>query len=332
MENKSDIQLQFFQRVHDQLPDHISMVEEIADILEISNDSAYRRIRGEKPLSLQEVQRLAITFNISLDDITGGNSSTITFRTNLLDGERYSFTEWLKQLLQFTIEAGKSGPTDAIFILNELNIFNIIQFPVICAFKLFFWQKSNLDFTDFRDAKFSAGEINEEVLLISNEITDRFLKINTIEFTTQECLNSFLKQVTYYSEAGYFSTRNDALVLCQKLHELLDHQQKQAELGYKFLFGHSPSGREGNLQLFHNDIILADNTIIIKSGESGAIFITSNAINLMYTYNRAFFDYNYRWGMNLLKKSVPISGTAEKERNRFFRFLHEQVDSTADRL
>jgi len=332
MENKSDIQLQLFQRIHDQLPDHLSMVDEIADILEISNDSAYRRIRGEKPLSLQEVQKLASSYNISIDDITGSHTGTVTFRTNLLDGERYSFTEWLKQLLQFTIEAGKSGPTEAIFILNELNIFNIIQFPVICAFKLFFWQKSNLDFTDFRDAKFSIAEINEEVLLISKEITERFLKINTIEFTTQECLNSFLKQVTYYSESGYFSTRNDVLVLCQKLHELLNHQQKQAELGYKFLFGHPPSGREGNLQLFHNDIILADNTIIIKSGESGAIFITSNAINLMYTYNRAFFDYNYRWGMNLLKKSVPISGTAEKERNRFFRFLHEQVDRTADRI
>ena len=48
MENQGDIQLVLFQKIRDQLSDHVSMVDEIADILGISNDSAYRRIRGEK--------------------------------------------------------------------------------------------------------------------------------------------------------------------------------------------------------------------------------------------------------------------------------------------
>jgi len=332
MENEADIQLKIFQRIRDQLPVHVSLVDEIADVLELSNDSSYRRIRGEKSLSIYEVQKLSRHFNFSVDDLSGGRFDAITFKTSFLDGENYSFQDWLGNLLQFTPETSSTEEAEVIFILNELSIFHLIQFPEVCAFKLFFWQKSNLDFTDFREARFSIGDLDQEILSISKEITDKFVKVNTIEFTTEECLNSYLKQVLYYSEAGYFSSRNDALQLCEKLNELVNHQQKQAELGFKFPYGQAPVGKEGNFRLYHNDIILADNTIIVNAGEMKSTFLTSNAINLMQTNNRAFYEYNYSWGMNLLSKSVPISGTAEKERNKFFLKLREQINKVAEQL
>ena len=47
-----------FQQIRDKLPPHISLVDEMEDLLEISQDSAYRRIRGEKELSFGEMQKL----------------------------------------------------------------------------------------------------------------------------------------------------------------------------------------------------------------------------------------------------------------------------------
>ncbi len=331
-QEKDDIQLQLFDRLRDQLPDHVSMVDEIADILEISNDSAYRRIRGEKPISLHEVQKLAQHFSLSVDDMVGSRGDTITFKAKLLDAEEYSFTSWLETLMRFTSETEKAEEVEVIFILNELNIFHIIQFPEICAFKLFFWQKSNLDFEAFRDSRFKTDFCGGEILKMAQVITEKYVKIDTIEFTTQENLNSFLKQVLYYSEAGYFESRDEAIKLCEVLHELVSHQQKQAELGFKFPYGKPAVGKENNFRLYHNDIVLADNTTIIKTKDFGTTFITSNAINLMQTHNQAFFEYNYKWGMNLLSKSVPISGTAEKERNRFFRNLHDQIDRVIEKI
>ena len=332
MENETDIQMQLFQKVSDQIPNHVSLVDEIAELLEISNDSAYRRIRGEKALSLYEVQRLCQRFNFSVDDLAGSNIQTITFKTDLLNEQSYSFQDWLKNLLSLTINTNKSDQAEVIFILNELNIFHMLQVPEVCAFKLFFWQKSNLDFPHYRNMCFSMDGIKDEFINLSPEIIDHYVKINTIELTTEECLNSYLKQIMYYSEAGYFNSRDDALKLCEKLLELVNHQQRQAELGFKFPYGKHPVGENGNFQLYHNEIILADNTILIKSGETQTSFITSNAINLMQTHNKAFFEYNYNWGRNLLSKSILISGTAEKERNKFFLKLREQISRVADKL
>jgi hypothetical protein len=332
MEYQEDIQIRLIRMIRDQLPDHVSMVDEIADLLEISNDSAYRRIRGEKPLSLQEVQKLAGTYQISLDDLIGNPSNSVTFRTNFLEEGSYSFVDWLKSVLEFTLGASQAEEAEAIFILNELSIFHLCQIPEVCAFKLFFWKKSNLDFPGYRELKFKVDDLEEEVVKLSEEITRHYVRINTTEFTTEESLNSFLKQLLYYSEAGYFSSKEDALVLCNKLHELVDHQQKQAALGYKFPYGKSPAGVEGNFQLYHNDLILVDNTILVKAGDISATYLTSNAINLLQSHDRAFFEYNYAWGRNLLSKSVPISGTAEKERNRFFRILHGKIDAVKNQL
>ena len=74
MENQVDIQMQLFHKIRDQLPDHVSLVDDIAELLEISNDSAYRRIRGEKQLSLQEVKKLCQHYRFSIDDLAGNSS------------------------------------------------------------------------------------------------------------------------------------------------------------------------------------------------------------------------------------------------------------------
>ena len=52
-------QILFFNHIKTKIPPYLSFVDEVAEDLSISNDSAYRRIRGEKPLSLEEAQVLS---------------------------------------------------------------------------------------------------------------------------------------------------------------------------------------------------------------------------------------------------------------------------------
>ena len=59
------------------------MVDEVADILCISNDSAYRRIRREKPISLEEIQKLSLHYKISLDQFMHLQSDSFIFTGHL---------------------------------------------------------------------------------------------------------------------------------------------------------------------------------------------------------------------------------------------------------
>ena len=65
------------------LPTHITMVDAVSDILHVSSDSAYRRIRGETPLVLGEVRQLCNHFNLSLDQLLNVKTGSVLFQDNI---------------------------------------------------------------------------------------------------------------------------------------------------------------------------------------------------------------------------------------------------------
>ena len=75
----NELQKLLFQQIKSKLPANISFAEEISDVLNISTDSAYRRIRGEKTVSFEELQKLCIKFHLSLDQMLHTNSNATLF-------------------------------------------------------------------------------------------------------------------------------------------------------------------------------------------------------------------------------------------------------------
>ena len=80
-------QVLLFQHIKASLPSHVSMVDKIADVLHISNDSAYRRIRGEKEISLTELKSLSEHFKISIDQVLNLKNEMVVFRAPEINEE-----------------------------------------------------------------------------------------------------------------------------------------------------------------------------------------------------------------------------------------------------
>ncbi len=96
--NPIELQVSFFKKIKEKLPSHISFPDAISDYLNISNDSAYRRIRGEKALTLDEIEILVSKTNISLDQFfkVNATSNEISFTGRLIDHEIFDFEDYLK--------------------------------------------------------------------------------------------------------------------------------------------------------------------------------------------------------------------------------------------
>ncbi len=65
--NTEEIQQQLFGEIKRKIGENGSAADEIAGLLGISSDSAYRRMRGEKNISLDELYTLCSHYKISLD-------------------------------------------------------------------------------------------------------------------------------------------------------------------------------------------------------------------------------------------------------------------------
>ena len=65
----NELQLEFFNYLKSTLPAQVSLADQLCDLLDISSDSAYRRLRGEKIITLLELKRICEHYHLSLDQI-----------------------------------------------------------------------------------------------------------------------------------------------------------------------------------------------------------------------------------------------------------------------
>ncbi len=93
------VQQVFFQHIKSNLADHISLVDEVAEILNISNDSAYRRIRGEKPLTFEEINILCSHYRVSMDQLFHLKNDSYLFNGPLANNENFGIESYLEYLL-----------------------------------------------------------------------------------------------------------------------------------------------------------------------------------------------------------------------------------------
>ena len=220
-----------FQRIREKLPPGESLVDVVAGLLFISSDSAYRRIRGETGLVLEEAAILCEHFSISLDSLLGSGSNTITFQYKSLSNADYSFESYLSDILQ-NLKRAASG--EIIYLTKDIPLFYNFLYKPLFAFRYFFWMKSILQHPDFKKKKFSFDLLPSHIEALGNEIAEAYCKIPSIEIWNTECINSSISQVEYYRDADYFESAKDIILIYQSMATLLDHLKKQDEYGAKF--------------------------------------------------------------------------------------------------
>ncbi|HEY4206657.1 MAG TPA: helix-turn-helix domain-containing protein [Puia sp.] len=132
-----NVQVSFFQHIKALLPPHLSLVDEIAELLNLSNDSAYRRLRGEKPLSFDELQKICGHFKISLDQFFHLQSNSIVFTGQVAGQGAFDYEQYLLDILR-NVQLMNSFPSKEMYYLNkDVPIFHYFLFPEMVAFKSF---------------------------------------------------------------------------------------------------------------------------------------------------------------------------------------------------
>ena len=318
-------QVLFFQQIKSLLPPHISVVDEIAKVLDISTDSAYRRIRGEKPLSFEDMQKLGVIYKVSFDQFLHLQTNGFIFTGNLGYTSGDFVVEYLNNMLQqFEFMRGFDHK-HIYFLPNDIPPFAYFQIPELAAFTFFYYKKSLLHFEDMKDMKFSVKDLSEEHVKLGIKVQASFNHIPSTEIWSIDTINSILRHILFYSDTNVFESKEDIICLYDKLGELINHLEKQAEHGLKFNYGQSPGKDAAAYRMYYNDLITGDNCVLAEIGDKKVTYINHNLINFMYTRDEAFNNYTFNTFKNAIWKSTQISLVGEKGRARFFDGLRRKI-------
>ena len=186
--------------------------------------------------------------------------------------------------------------------------------------------KSILFYDDWRSKKFSVNDDYSKYQPIWKEISNTFATIPGTEIWNIEDVTSTIRQIEFYHATGVFKSHDDTICIFDKLIELIDHIEMQAEYGVKLQRNQQPSSNlKATYNMFINELISGDNMQIVQLGDKYLTYLNHSILNYMSTTNVKFNAYMKRTMDVIAQKSTPISTVNEKERLKFFNELRALV-------
>lgn len=323
------IQELLFQRIREKLPPLASLADMVSELLFVSGDSAYRRIRGETPLVLEEASVLCRHFGISLDQLLSVSTRSVVFQPVMVDSGHYTFEQFLDGIHQSLQHIASFDEKQVIYMAKDLPIFHFFAFRTLFAFRYFFWMKSILQHPDFIGLAFSLDYLPSHIEKLGTGIVQLYNTIPSVEIWNTECVNSLIAQVEYYREAGYFRSDDDVEAIYEALRATIDHIANQAAAGSKFMPEEAAAFKKDNFTFYYNRVVLGDNTVLVSLNGKKSLYLNYDVLNYMVTQDEAFCNTTYQKLQTLMRRATLLSKVSERHRHIFFNILQRKIPSRA---
>lgn len=326
METKQ-LQQELFRHLKENLPPHLSLADELGHLLSLSADSVYRRIRGEKPVTLDELKRICDHYQLSLDQLLHLQNDSVLFQAPGISNGAMPFITHMQGMLQQFKYFNSFKQREIYYLCKDAPFWYFYLFPAMASFKTFFWSKTINNEAAFADKSFSLKEHPfEEHFALGKQILEEHSRMDTIELWNLESIHSSINQVAYYRDAGIFNSREDLIAVVDSFIQMLDHLQAQAVKGVKFMPGASDVAHRGRIQFYVNELILGNNTILLRLDGQQLSMITYSVFSYLITKDERFAARSFDTFNTLLSRSTLVSQSGEKDRNRFFNVLRDKVN------
>lgn len=312
-------------RVREAAPANVSFVDELADLLRVSNDSAYRRMRCETLLSIDEISMICEHFKVPFETGSQANAQSVKFNYFNLSNKEENFKKWLSGLRDNVKQIAGAKDGEILYAADDVPVWHHFTNDEFICFKIFYWMKSIVNEPKYADKKFDPSLVEKELVEIAKDLLAHYDRTISAEIWTEDTLNSTLKQIEYFWESGYFQDKEQALRMCDFVTEELDILQRKAERSSK-LRQENESGTE-DFKLYRSEVMIGNNSVLVTVGNNKVVYLSNNTFNMMSTTTPDFIEENEAWLKNLVRKSILISGVSEKQRNQFFRILHNKVQA-----
>lgn len=333
MEDPKEIKLQvkFLNLIKRKTDPGSSLVYELAELMGISTDSVYRRLRGETDLSFEEIMLLSKHYHISMDMLEEASPGLVAFQYSMLDHPANFRMHWVamhNDLLSIQAAAKK----EIIYAAIDIPIFHHFRYPALMNFKMFYWQREVINDPELWDKKFNEDLVDQAIKEIASGIYKTYAAIPSAEIWTEDTMNSTVKQIKFYHESGLFERTEDAIRIIDELLSELDYIEKQVEYGRKSGFSGETSADQGSYAFYVSDIEIGSNTVLTRRDAIDAIYMGFQTFNTIITTHNRFCADTEVWLRNLMKKSTLVSGVSQKQRYQFFQSQRNKINKVRETI
>lgn len=323
------MQEQFIRQIQAHIPANHSIIDDVAAVLNISYDAAYRRINNRTSLSLEEGVALAKHYKISLNKLYEvGNQNTIMAEKSSPirsadDLEAY-FTNSYKSIEPLT----KLKSASIIYSAKDIPIFYTLTNSILTKYKFYVWLKFLNEDGSMERMTFEAflEFIPSSLLNSALELSQMYSYINVVEFWNDNTVNGTLQQILYYFDSNLLS-KTMALQVCEDLKKVVDHVEEQA---IKQVITNSKNN--ASYDLYKSDLLTMSNTVMVKTQHSKLFFTPFTVLSYFRISHPSTCEEMHNFFKKQMKNSKLLINSGEKDRSQFFNRMRQKIQTVINRI
>ncbi|NVK26472.1 MAG: hypothetical protein HWE14_00440 [Flavobacteriia bacterium] len=321
-ENGDSIQDTFLNQIKSVLPPNVSLATELSDTLDISMDSAYRRVRGETPITLEESYILSEKYNVSLGGLTKEAIGMVSFGYTPISADIEGMERYFQRLLDNLRIISKIPGASIKYCSQDIPIFHNVKAGMLTKFKVFYWMRSIMGVGELMTEKLDENIVPAHIIELCDKVFAEYCKVDCQELWSHSTIHSTLRQVQYYWESGLFANPDVGFAIIDDLRALVKQIEDFAARGYK-----RGQGEPGKYDLYISEIELTTNAATVDLIERKAVFLGHHTFNMLETTHEGYADQTDKWFVNMVGKATLISSVGEKSRFQFFKDAHKKIDA-----
>lgn len=323
------MQEQFIKYLKAKSKDSTSFADEIASILDIGYDAAYRRINLKTSLTLDESVKLARHYNVSLNKLFEvGNTNSIVTEISQKPVNEQALEYWFKETLNNAIPLTKMKNAEIIWSGKDISLFRSLNDSYLTRYKMYVWlkdlnvemAKSKITFDEW------VNTIPESLLKSAIDLGNIYKHINIIELWNDNTINGTLQQVLYYFEAGLVS-KEIALKICDDLHEIVNNIEKET-------IHQSINDLENDkyFRLYKHDLHTLTNAVMLITPYQKAFFYPFTVLSYFKVEHKDTCDMMHEFLQKQMSNSKLLATSGERDRTIFFKTIHQKISIAKERI
>ena len=320
------LQDKLFEDVLTKFPKKSQAVDVLTELFGVGKDAVYRRLRGDTLLAPDELSALAKKFNLSLDGYVFEDANTVFCSFNPFNKEIKNVSDYLEGIHKLMGKVQHLPNTSMYYVTSDVPLFVYFYFPEILQFKIYIWGRAVWQFDYLDDMKFDFNVIGPHGMQMAQDMLKYYVKLPTVELWSSGILDNTLSQVEYHANSGHFSNLDDAMTLCDRITDLVDHMETTAKLGYKFLPNQPQEIKGGEIKLYHNEMVYTNNTILFDTPAGKAIYSSYTNPNFLKINDQRLCEFTFAFFEKIRTKSIMISEQGEQHRARFFNRMRKKIE------
>jgi hypothetical protein len=315
-----------FNYIKQRVPENVSFTDEIADILDISYDAAYRRIKGKTTLTLHEGLVLSKHFNFNLNDF---------FFDKKIDNERIVVDKTHPILsnnaLKLFFEKGTSEAQEVVDYKNGLIIYCAKDFPfyhsdsgLLKSFRLYVFVNTLSKDPEKKKIPFSKFNPSDAILEKYEAFLNQYKKVSLIEVWNDSTIDNILNQIQFFYEVG-LTTKEESILIADGLKQSLSLIEEQAKNKKRIVNNNS-------FNLYQNNIISLLNTAFMKTDSEASVFVPYTNLTYFKVIDQNTTNQIEEYIQRQIEFSNSLSGKASFERSKFFNAMNQKIDAKIVKL